>query len=178
MTNKFPRAVTAGTTISFQRADSRYPASAGWSYSLACRIPGFAGVTAEADGDAFAVSITASTSASWVPGTYAYSERVTKGDEVHEIGSGSFTVRPNLALAKEGDDGRTHNERVLAMLEALIEGRATDGIENYSIAGRAVSKLPFAELVKQRERYQALVVLERRGGRLGVMYPNFGGVAK
>lgn len=178
MTNKFPRAVTAGTTLTFTRADSRYPASAGWAYSLACRIPGFTGVTSTPDGDSFAVSIPAATSAPWPAGTYAYSERVTRGDDVYEIGSGSFTVRPNLALAPAGDDGRTHNERVLHMLEALIEGRAVDGIENYSIAGRAVSKLPFAELVKQRDAYRTKVILERRGGRLGVMYPNFGGGAQ
>lgn len=177
MNNKPPRAHTAGTTLAFRRTATAYPASAGWAYTLTMRVPGYEPTAATADGDAFVFTVSAADCAAWPPGTYAYSERVTRGDDVREIGSGSITVRPNLAVPQVGSDGRTHSERTLAMLEAAIEGRVVDGIENYSIAGRAVAKIALPELFRLRGQYRLQVALERGGGRLGSVQVTFGGAA-
>lgn len=172
--NSPPPAVTAGTTLTYRRHDARYPASQGWVYTLAMRIPGYTPVAATADGDAFVFAIPAADTAPWPAGTYAFSERVTLGDEVHELRCGTLTVRPNLASPLVGSDGRTHNERTLALLDAAIEGRVVDGIENYSIAGRAVSKIPIKDLVELRDKYRMYVALERGRGRLAPVHISFG----
>lgn len=172
-----PRSMTAGTTLSFRRTDSRFPASQGWTYALLMRVPGYEPLQAAADGDAFVFTATAAQTTPWQPGTYAFSERVSLGDEVHELGTGQLTIRANLATPVAGSDGRTHNERTLVILEAAIEGRVLDGVENFAIGGRTVTKLALPELVKLRDKYKLAVALERGRGRLGSVQFVFGGGA-
>ena len=74
------------------------------------------------------------------------------------ISSGTFTVKPDPATA---GDVRSHAVKVLAALEALIEGRATADVSSYSIAGRSLTKLSVDELTKWRAYYRREVRRER-----------------
>lgn len=167
-----PLTVAAGTSVVYRRELSYLP-SDGWTYQLALSVPGFAPASAVADGNGHVLTIAATTTASWPAGTYTYSERVTNGVLVHEVGRGSLTVTPDVSAVT--DDGRTHAQRALAAIEAALEGRIGDGIQNYSIAGRAVSKIPLKELYELREKYRLQVYIERNRGRFGSVQVTFGG---
>lgn len=167
-----PLTVAAGTTVSYRRVIPNLPKE-GWSYLLAFSIPGFAPQVAEVDGDGFKLTIPATMTASWPAGTYTYSERVTDGVNVQEVGRGSILVTPDVASLT--DDGRSHAQRALAAIEAALEGRFIDGIQNYSIAGRAVSKIPLKELYELRDKYRLQVFMERNRGRFGSVQISFGG---
>jgi len=56
----------------------------------------------------------------------------------------------------------THAQTMLAAIEAVLEGRITADIEQYSIAGRSITKIPIAELLKLRSYYKAEAVREQR----------------
>lgn len=173
-TNHLPNAIPAGTTVRFRREFPKYPPSEGWSYQLAIRAPGLAVKTATVDGTGFLMTLTPADTASIKAGTYAYAEMVTNGTDVFEVSRGMVAVTENL-IAACSDDGRTHAQRALDAIEAALEGRLSDGIQNYSIGGRAVSKIPLPELFELRNKYRLLVYLERNKGRLPTVHVTFGG---
>lgn len=51
----------------------------------------------------------------------------------------------------------THAETMLAAIESVLEGRITADVEAYTIAGRQITKIPIADLLVLRDRYQAEV---------------------
>lgn len=160
-----PVKLSAGTSLQLRRAFAPYKPSAGWQYRLAFRIPGVGVFTADAAGDSFELTIPADATSAWPAGSYTFSERVASADGVvvHEVGTGTITILPGLELTA-GQDGRTHAQRSLAIIEAALEGRLGDGIHNYSIGGRAVAKITLPELIKLRDYYRLQVALERRKG--------------
>lgn len=155
-----PSEIQAGDTIKWRREDlSDYPASV-WSlkYYFVGKN-GLFNVTAAADGDKFAVTISAATSAAYVAGDYEWSAYVSKGSgaglERYQVDSGKLKVKPNVAGYTAAYDNRSHAKKVLDAIEAVIEGRATKDQESYSIAGRQLSRTPIADLLKLRDRYKA-----------------------
>jgi hypothetical protein len=72
-------------------------------------------------------------------------------------------------IVGNGVDGRTHAEKMLALLEAEIEARITgvgSGHDNYAIEGRSITKIPIERLEVLRTRKAFEVQMERNGGRL------------
>lgn len=139
-----------------------YPAS---SWTLAYRLngPSPRTITATADGDTFCVRAPAATTRNMTGGVYELVGYVTDGTD-------RFTVYESTVLVAE-DPARkaaftSHAEKTLAILEAAIEGRLTADIESYQVEGRAVNKIPVAELRRLRGFYAAAVWRERNPGRL------------
>lgn len=73
------------------------------------------------------------------------------------IASGTLTVLADPA----NSDARTHAQRVLENIEAVIENRATKDQQSYSIAGRSLTRMSVDELIKWREHYRQEVSRER-----------------
>lgn len=159
-----PSSFRAGTTVVFARSFGDYPTSEGWAYSI--DIVGAATLHKQAvvDGAEFVTTLTASETATLSAGTYRYCERVTRGDEVYEVGTGLITVALNYATAANGA-AQTEQEKLLSVVDALLAGRAVDGIESYQIAGRAVNKIPLQELRRWRQQL-AIQVHRQSGGAL------------
>lgn len=173
-----PHKHAAGTSLSVRRVLPLHKPADGWRYQLALRIPGLSVLEGTPDGDGFVLTVPATTTTNWKQGTYAFSERVISADGtvVQEVGAGSINIGADLAL--DAGDGLTHAQRALAAIEAALEGRLADGIQNYSIAGRAVSKIPLVELVKLRDYYRVQVFRERNpGAGFGSVQISFGGKA-
>lgn len=159
-----PTEIRAGDLWEWRREDltSDYPAS---SWTLTYRFKNAAGgfeVVATADGDHFAASVAAATSAAIASGVYAWQARVVSGLESYTIDTGETEVLPNLfaGTASAASDQRTHARRTLEAIEAVIEGRATTDQQQYSIAGRSLTRIPIAELLAFRDRYRMAVARE------------------
>lgn len=60
----------------------------------------------------------------------------------------------------------THAETMLQAIEAVLEGRITADIEQYSIAGRQITKIPVEELIKLRQYYRLEVIKEHQAEQL------------
>lgn len=161
-----PEKAIAGDTWQWTRSLADYPAST-WSlaYHFANASHRFA-VTTSADGDGFAVTVAAATTAAIMPGTYDGRAYATAGTQRFEVWRGQLVVEQDFAKAGAGYDGRSHARKALDAIEAVIEGRATKDQESYSIEGRSLSRTPLADLMAFRNQYRAEVHREENAERV------------
>lgn len=160
-----PAELRAGDTWEWRREDlaADYPASA---WTLTYRFKNAAGgfeVIAAADGDAFAVTVAAATTAAYAAGTYAWAAQVVSGATKKTVDSGTFKVLPNLfaGQATAASDQRTHARKTLEAVEAVIEGRASLDQEEFQIGGRMLKRMPIADLLRFRAFYKGEVDREQ-----------------
>lgn len=170
-----PDTFAAGTTVKYTRTVADYPATDGWTFTLEIAGEKLLSVEAAASGGDYAVTISATDSATLTAGTYYFAEKVEKAGEVLRVGSGRVTVEPNLATALAGDL-QSQNERMLKAVNAVIESRlgtstgVPKDVEAYSIDGIAVTKIPLERLQILRTQLSTAVARERRGGGIGRQY--------
>ena len=74
-------------------------------------------------------------------------------DERIVVDRGYFEAVADLDV--NGADPRTHAEIMVDKIEGLLEGKADADVANYSVAGRSLTKMSFAELVEARDYYKA-----------------------
>lgn len=156
-----PSKIVAGDSLSWKKSLSDYPAST-WTlvYHLLNQQKKIT-ITAAADGDDHLVEIPIGTSDDYTVGAYKYIATVSDGTERYKIDEGRVEVTPDYANL-ESADLRTHAEKVLEALEAVIEGKASADQLTYSIAGRSISRYSPDEILQWRDSYQAEVNKERR----------------
>jgi len=114
--------------------------------------------------------VAAATTAPLAPGNWKWSAFVEGGSsERYTVDEGTLFVEPDLNAAAAGSQ-QSHNEKMLAQIQTLLEGRSVSDLESYQIAGRAVNKMPVSELMKLENIYIAKVRQERNPGQFGVMH--------
>lgn len=155
-----PAKIGAGLTFSRLLTLTAYPATE-WALTVALRGPSSINLTGQAEGTQYRLQASAATTASWSPGVYWYTMRATRGAEVVEVESGQLEILPDLAAEGTEYDGRTHAERTLAAIQAVIEKRATLDQERYRINNRELYRTPIADLLKLRDLYRAEVRREQ-----------------
>lgn len=148
-----PTTITPGDTVQWTRTLADYPASAGWvlSYEFVNASARFA-ITASASGDNHAVSVPATTSDDYAAGWYDWRGKVTKAGEVHTIATGRTQVLPSFGAAV---DARSTARRMLAAVEAVLEGKAAADVQEYQVQGRQLKKYTFDELLRLRSALMA-----------------------
>lgn len=97
-------------------------------------------------------------------GSYAYAIKATRISDsaLRTVESGHVSVKADPT----SQDARSHAEKVLDAIEALIEGRATKDVSSYSIAGRSLTRMTPDELVKWRSVYRNEVAAQRNAGKV------------
>ena len=175
-----PVAVRAGDTWRWLRDLPDYPAP-GWTLTYTFHGPqGIASIEAAASGTSHLVTVAPEDSADIAPGRYQWDAAVSDGADRYSVGSGILTVLPDVAEATSYD-GRSHARRMLAAIEAMLEGRATDGdldVVKTSVGGRSTD-FDLATLAKLRQQYAAAVAAEdaqesaANGGRPGILQVRF-----
>jgi hypothetical protein len=160
-----PARIIAGDTAKWLKSLPDYLASDGWalSYELVSPANRYT-FNATPDGDQFLVTVAATTTATWVAGSYAWRARVTRSGEVFTVGSGHINVDPSFAAV---GDARGHARRTLDAIEAVLENRASSATAEYQIAGRSLKYIPIPELLTLRDKYRQEVAREDAAGRLG-----------
>lgn len=162
-----PSHVTAGDTITWTKALSDYPASAGWvlAYTLinsAAKIT----ITATASGDDHLASVAAATSATWAAATYTWHAAVTKAAERYTVGTGQIVVAPNLAAASTFDTRTSARIALDAVNTALQTYGAKAYMQAFEIAGRRQQFHTPGEFLAFRSKLQAEVAREDNATRL------------
>jgi hypothetical protein len=164
-----PSLLSAGVTFRVALDLAEYP-SPDWSVSLVLRGPSSIDLAAAGDGIVHLLEASAVVTSAWVPGSYWYAVRATDGSDVASLDEGSLKIAADLAVAAQGFDGRSHAQRVVDSIEAVLEGRASLDQESYSINNRSLSRTPISDLLKLRDRYRAEVqaaVAAKSGCALG-----------
>jgi len=154
LTRTLPKTLTAGLSFKQVFNLAAYPAP-DWVLALYLRGPAVIDLACNPIGLAHEVTVQAVESTKWESGRYWYSLRASKDYEVIEIETGEIQVLPNLQAQTEGFDGRTHQERVLEAIEAVLERRSTLDQDRYRINNRELYRTPIPDLLKLRDRYKA-----------------------
>ena len=164
MTDYIPRQIKAGITLDVPVSLTAYPAGE-WQMRLILRGPQGVDLLAEQDGDAHRLLASAETTGAWLPGDYWASLRVSDGYEVVEVEAASVRVSADLAQVEGVYDGRGHVQRVLASIEAVIEGRATKDQARYKINNRELERTPISDLLALRDKYKDEARRERAAAK-------------
>ena len=162
--SQLPQKITAGLTFDVRLRAPGYPAAL-WAAELLLRGPQSITLPASFDGDNVVIRANAGVTATWPAGDYWYSLRATSGDDVREIGTGQITILPDLAAVTDPYDGKTHAQRTLEAIEAVIEKRASMDQERYRINNRELYRTPITDLLKLRDLYRMEVAREQQQER-------------
>ncbi len=159
-----PDKIGAGLTFSTLVTQTAYPAPL-WGLTIVLRGPSVIDLASTAEGSQHRISANAAVTGTWVPGSYSYSVRATDGVNVFEIESGQLNVEADLVNAVAGHDARSHAERTLEAIEAVLEKRASLDQERYKINNRELYRTPIPDLLKLRDRYRAEVRQQKAASR-------------
>jgi hypothetical protein len=83
-----------------------------------------------------------------VAGLWQWTAYVTKGADRFTVGTGTVSLKPDLAAATQATDLRTDNEKILDALVSTQQRRATKEQESMQIGGRAIRYLAPDDLEK------------------------------
>lgn len=165
-----PREFVGGDTIQWTRSLREYSPASGWTLNyrlLGGAVDATISDTGTGPDGSFLLTLAPSATAEATRGVVAkllgWVSDVA-GDR-HSIYDGYVTVLPNLRNAATAEDALSDNEKMLIALDSLIHNRALSDIEQYTIAGRSVTKLKPMELMVQRGIYAGRVFAERNRGR-------------
>lgn len=170
-----PTELTASTSWRWDKRLSDHPPADGWTLKYALRGPSDRDIAATPNGDTYEVRI-AATDTEIAAGPYrlvgfvenAGGDRFVVYDEVLRV-----LQSPLFAVNR-----KSHAERTLEVIEAVLEGRASDDEEQYQIGQKSVSKIPVDELHRLRQVYAEEVWRERNPGKLGPTIETVFGVAR
>lgn len=170
----------AGTTVKFTRTLDDFQPSAGWGYTIYLNglTQKFSKAASVLD-NIFSIEFTPTDTASLIPGPFRYAERLVNDGSVDATLTGNtyditgdelvINIEPNVATSAAGVFN-TFEEQQLAMIEAVLAGRITSGIESYQIAGRSVTKIPIKELMALRGTLRSVIWRQNNPGQLGVPF--------
>lgn len=166
-----PLEVVVGDFIQWKRSDlvTDYP-PASYSAQYVARITQGGNteilITATESANYYLFTVDSVTSEDFVAGYYHWQLEVIQTSSGNRIvvDNGHFTAIPDLD--SNGADPRTHSEIMLDKIESLLEGKADSDVSSYSIAGRSLTKLTFAELMEAKNYYQSKVLAEKRSDRI------------
>jgi hypothetical protein len=160
-----PRELVVGDFLQWKRSDlvADYP-TATHSAEYVARITGggsneikLAGT--EGSADYYLFTVPSATSADFAPGLYHWQLEITQTSSGNRIvvDTGDFTAIPDMDNNQA--DPRIHAEIMLDKINSILEGKADSDVGSYSIAGRSLTKMTFAELMDARDRYKAEIVV-------------------
>ena len=150
-------------------ADNLYPSSAYTAAYVARDATGASHeftVNGTADGNDWLFTILSATSAAFDAGHHHWQFEITRTSDSERLTlqRGSFDVFEDYDTA--GIDPRTHAEKMLTKIEAVLIGRADADVLSYSINGRSLSKMSPDDLIQWRDYYRREVAQEKRKDRI------------
>ena len=167
-----PYEVFAGDTFRWDKTLDNYTPADSWALTYSFRSNTGTGFNitgaANSGNSGWEITVAAATSASYTTGDYECQAYVTKGSERFVVDNGRTVINRNLNALTVGatTDLRTHAKLMLSKIQSVLEGRVDADIENYSIGGRSINKIPVNELVSILHTYEEKLDKEERKARL------------
>lgn len=122
-------------------------------------------ILATASGTEYSVSVDATTTAGYRPGSYSWISRASGADGVFTRSEGLIEVRPNLG-ASTTQDVRSIAKRMLDNVEAYLVDPNNVAAASYSIGGRSLSRWSRSELLAERDKLKMEVRSEDAAVRI------------
>lgn len=162
-----PTRLVIGSNWEWDKSHAPAPPSEGYTLSYDLHGPSSVStITAgtSSSGDYYEVREAKAATAGLKPGTYQLVGYVEKGDDRHEIYRAEVYLQEDLTAAGVVDT-RTHDEKVLAQINAAIETLTTNPWASSSVDGQKVEYADLDMLMKRQGIYRARVAQARRQGQ-------------
>lgn len=172
-----PLQFVLGDFVQWKRSDlvSDYPL-ASYSAQYVSRLSGganteFIVVATEVDGT-YLFTIPSATSSGFVAGDYHWQLEIVRTSDNSRIviSRGDWSVLVDLDV--NGSDPRGHAQIMIGKIESILQGKADSDVGSYSIAGRSLTKMSFAELMDARDKYKSEYAQELIKARIDVGKPS------
>lgn len=155
-----PLEIVVGDFLQWKRSDlvQDYPL-ASYSAQYVARITGGGSseviLPATETGGTYLFTVSSAVSADFTPGFYHWQLEVIQTSTSNRIvvDRGEFTAIVDLDV--NGSDPRSHAQIMIGKIESILQGKADSDVGSYSIAGRSLTKMSFAELMDARDLYKA-----------------------
>ena len=119
-------------------------------------------IVASNSGDDYLFSASSAATSAFVAGLYHYQIEVLETSSNNRIIVDQGELDVTVDLDVNAVDPRTHAEKMLQKIEAVLENRADADVSSYSIAGRSLTKMSPEELLTWRDAYRREVKAYRR----------------
>jgi len=162
-----PRAIVIGDLVQFKLTEfsSDYPNT---SHSMTFMARSGTGanvefsIAATNSGDDYLFSASSNATAAFTAGLYHYQIEVLETSSNNRLILDQGELDVTVDLDVNAVDPRTHAEKMLQKIEAVLENRADADVSSYSIAGRSLTKMSPEELLTWRDNYRREVKAHRR----------------
>jgi CRP-like cAMP-binding protein len=169
-----PRRWTRGESLTWEESRRDYLPGEGWVLAVAFVASNdVRQFTATAVGDVHLVELTPAQTLEFQPGTYRYQIRVENAGSgaARVLEHGAVEVLQSFAHVSSGYDARSHNERVLEAINAVMEGKAATDQQNLAVGGRSLSRYAWQDLLELRREYEWRLRREREDARAAAGLP-------
>jgi hypothetical protein len=119
-------------------------------------------IVASNSGDDYLFSASSSATSAFVAGLYHYQIEILETSSNNRLILDQGELDVTVDLDVNAVDPRTHAEKMLQKIEAVLENRADADVSSYSIAGRSLTKMSPEELLTWRNNYRREVKAYRR----------------
>jgi len=162
-----PRAIVIGDLVQFKltQFSSDYPNT---SHSMTFMARSGTGanvefsIAATNSGDDYLFAASSNATAAFTAGLYHYQIEVLETSSNNRLILDQGELDVTVDLDVNAVDPRTHAEKMLQKIEAVLENRADADVSSYSIAGRSLTKMSPEELLTWRDNYRREVKAHRR----------------
>ncbi len=158
-----PTSLRSGDSASWSRTVEGYGPSAGWTLSYALVPRTSAGVklnvSGVANGEGWALTLSAAQTATLSAGPYTLVGVVTKDADRKTIYSGACEVLPDLMQAA-ALDARSAAQKIIESIDAWLASRAGWAGEKM-VGDRKIKQHPMPELIALRQHYEGIFSRER-----------------
>ena len=157
-----PKEIVVGDFVQWKRSDIAvdYPTSSGFTAEYVARITGGGSTeikipqAAGSTDEYYLFTANSTTTEVFVAGLYHWQLEITQTSSGNRlvVDIGDFEAIPDMDSNQA--DPRIHAEVMVDKIQTILEGKADSDVSSYSIAGRSLTKLSFAELIEARDYYR------------------------
>jgi hypothetical protein len=158
-----PAAITAGDTLLLLLDGGDYPANEGWTYWFSFRkeTGSLIEFSSTASGSNHSFTVAADITATWTDGIYKGVGYVESATQRFTVWRGELVVESNLTEQDANYDTRTHGQKALDAINAVLEGKASRDVLASTIAGQSIQRMSFTELLQAKSFYESVVQQEQ-----------------
>ena len=148
-----------------------YPADEVWVLYFELRAEAATGAAitfnSTADGKHHYFSIAKDTTVVWMPGWYKGQAYVDNGTQRFYVWEGRIEIKTDHSTQAGTFDTRTSAQKCVDAINAVLEGKATRDVLNFTVAGQTVARMTFKELIAAKDYFQSVV--DEENAALGIL---------
>lgn len=156
-----PTRLAAGDTINFLRSFGKYPFTGGWvlKYEMRGQAQPIEFISQQWNaGNDHLLFVAAATTQTWLPGEYmleGFAENAGTGER-YQIYLAQLELSANLEGSAGDINVTTHAQRMVALIETVMEGKAGHDVLNSVVEGTRIDRIPPKELFALYVKYKVM----------------------